>query len=548
MKLTPFTTDGGNKGFPALSPDGEKVAYSWKGPGDDSENIYLKEVGAGTRPIRLTDHPADEGFPPWSPDGRRLAFVRGTATGMAIFTMPSLGGQEQRLVDVAGPPMDAVRLNWRPVLSWSPDGEWIAFSEQASREEPARVVRVAVATGERRPTTDLGQSVAGLYPTYSPDGRHLAIVRGGLTADVWVQAVAGGEPRQLTHGSHLYCGRPAWTPDGKEILLSCMVQGVLRALRVGLDGGDPTPLTGLGQNTDDPSVRGGRMVYREGTNLALDIWSIPGRLAPPGGGPPRKLIASSMWDTNPAFSPDGRRIAFESMRTGVMSIWICDADGANPVQLTTLEAPSEMPRWAPDGRRLIFDSAITGNLEVYVVDAEGGSPRALTQEPGPDSLGTWSRDGRFVYFSSERSGSREIWKVPAEGGEAVQVTEGGGAYAQESFDGRALYFLPDWDRPELWRMPVEGGSPTQVVSGSLAFQYAWTLAADGLYFGVATKKPGPFTIRYLDLDSGEVTDVFRQEDDDYGLIYLAVSPDERTILYGTSRPPQYELTLAENFR
>ena len=130
--ITPFTTDGGYKSNAQLSPDGEKVAYEWR------QDIYVKPVGPGTRLIRLTDHEAYETYPVWSPDGRRIAFVRElSATGAAIYTVPALGGQERKLIDLSG----LGSFSSLPALSWSPDGDWLAFSERPSVKAPSRIVR-----------------------------------------------------------------------------------------------------------------------------------------------------------------------------------------------------------------------------------------------------------------------------------------------------------------------------------------------------------------------------------------------------------------------
>ena len=87
---------------------------------------------------------------------------------------------------------------------------------------------------------------------------------------------------------------------------------------------------------------------------------MPGRKAPTPDREPERLIASSGADRNPAYSPDGRRIAFNSYRGGVLNVWVCDGDGSNPLQLTAHKRHSETPRWSPDGRRILFNSNEAG--------------------------------------------------------------------------------------------------------------------------------------------------------------------------------------------
>ena len=89
----------------------------------------------------------------------------------------------------------------------------------------------------------------------------------------------------------------------------------------------------------------------------------------------------------PQLSPDGRRVAFASDRSGEWEIWLADPDGSNAVQLTSMGAPvTGYPRWSPDGERIVFHSNLEGQCEVYVIPAAGGKPRNLTSHPASDCV------------------------------------------------------------------------------------------------------------------------------------------------------------------
>jgi Tol biopolymer transport system component len=556
IRIVPFTADGGFKFAPRLSPDGERVAYNWYDPGQDTWHVYVKGLGRGTRPLRLTDHLRGDSNAVWSPDGRQIAFVGELETGAAVYTVPSFGGQERRLFDVAGPvwlPNDGTYIT---VLSWSADGEWLALSEKPREDEPARVVRVSLATLEKKPLTfPPAGSIGDLCPELSPDGQTLAFVRSASREfggwDVWVQPVNQPRDRQLTHGKYDYCCGLAWTPDAKELVFSTSngSQGG-RMFRVLVAGGTPAPLAGIGSDVAWPSVRAGRMVHEQLMPADSDIWRIPGRRSTVADRKPEKLITSRGNDSVPAYSPDGRRIAFNSDRTGTGSVWVSDENGANPVQLTG--APSWVGKapWSPDGRRIALIPAESGRGDIYVVDSGGGVPQRLTQEPSENGSPTFSRDGRFIYFSSDRSGGSQIWKMPAGGGPALQVTRGGGFGAQESWDARYVYFSKPPHDPifsvggGVSRVPVEGGEETPVVR---ATEY-WALSRAGIYWPTQSRGWNPdHTIHFFDFESGRTETLFRTRGPFIGL-WLAVSPDEKWILYAEAPMMQSELMLVENFR
>ena len=128
------------------------------------------------------------------------------------------------------------------------------------------------------------------------------------------------------------------------------------------------------------------------------------RMALSADGKPERVIASSQREEQAEYSPDGRKIAFSSSRSGSCEIWVTDADGSSARQMTSFAVGSvTRPRWSPDGRNLALAARPTGNVDVYVVSTQGGSPRRLTTHTADDASAKWSRDGKWIYFASNRT-------------------------------------------------------------------------------------------------------------------------------------------------
>jgi dipeptidyl aminopeptidase/acylaminoacyl peptidase len=255
----------------------------------------------------------------------------------------------------------------------------------------------------------------------------------------------------------------------------------------------------------------------------------------------------------PEFSPNRRRVAFRSDRSGAAEIWTADPDGQNSVQVTSLGAPlSGDPHWSPDGKLIAFNSNAEHQYESYVVPAAGGTPRNVTNHPANDEAPSFSADGASIYFTSDRSGKYEVWKLPVSGGAAVQVTHEGGFKAIESSDGAALYYTTTTGPvpSPLWRLPNSGGRPVKIADGVI--RRAFRPTADGVYYidlppgearnvGISSRS----RLQFLQTATGKTLTVALN----LGEIFngLTASADGRTILY--SRVDyQMDLMLVEHFR
>jgi len=247
----------------------------------------------------------------------------------------------------------------------------------------------------------------------------------------------------------------------------------------------------------------------------------------------------------PDFSPDGKKIAFESGRSGYSEIWICDSDGSNCAQATSLHGWAANARWSPDGRYIAFEFHPQEHSEVGVVEVAGGLPRLIPTFPGADNGGpSWSRDGHWIYFFSNRGGGVfQLWKVPASGGSPVQVTKNAGAHGVESADGRSLLYSKA-EVPGIWKMPLSGGEETLVLDQPGTW-WDWALARNGIYF-ISYSKKAPFTatLEFYEFATHRIIHISTLDKASQG---LAVSPDGRSILYARVESSESNIMLVKNF-
>ncbi len=249
--------------------------------------------------------------------------------------------------------------------------------------------------------------------------------------------------------------------------------------------GEPEPLPFTGEGIYPTVSRSGNRLAYQNALCDTNIWRLS--LSDPGvaAGAPSPFIASTRAEQSAQYSPDGKRIAFESERSGPTGIWVSDADGSNTVELFSRSGRfCWTPTWSPDGQHIAFNSNHEGNFDVYIIRASGGKPVRLTTNSADDGYPSWSRDGNWIYFASNRTPRWEVWKVPTGGGKEIQVTRNGGQTAFESPDGKSIYYTKEFPSSGLWKMPLSGGEESQVLPSVVGHDFS--LVKEGIYF-----IPGP---------------------------------------------------------
>ena len=230
-------------------------------------------------------------------------------------------------------------------------------------------------------------------------------------------------------------------------------------------------LSGSEGSAQFPSIAGRTLVFQS-TVRDTNIWE-------QGSGLARTIAASTTPEHSPSISPDGKRIAFISKRTGATEVWIADSEDKT-VQLTNLgQTYTDSPRWSPDGRTIAFTSHQDGNRDIFLVDVPTRRTKRFTAEPSEEGRPSWSPDGGALYFRSDRSGSQQIWRQPINGG-ATQVTQHGGFEPFASLTANLIYYIKQRDKPELWSVAPQGGVETQEAAGVM--ESRWAVGFGGVYF------------------------------------------------------------------
>jgi Tol biopolymer transport system component/DNA-binding winged helix-turn-helix (wHTH) protein len=540
MEVVPLSGMVGYEDSASFSPDGNQVVFTFHGKG--KSGIYTTVLG-GERSLRLTTSGGDC-CAKWSPDSRQIAFFRPSKEGAAIYVIPALGGTERRLY------LGLIN-QLRGVFDWSPDGNVLAISESQTDKSYNRIVLLSLADlSKRQLSTPPGQE-RDYAPAFSPDGASVAFKRGivaGEVEDIYVMPTGGGEAKRLTFDDTWIIGAPSWTPDGRELVFASSRGGLVGLWRVPVSGGISQPVVGAGAIAFSPSVspKGNQLAY-EARFFKDNIWRLKLKDETHREGEPTSIASWKGLIWRPQVSPDGKRIAFETNRSGYNELWACDSDGANYGQLTSLRGTAGAPRWSPDGKTIAFEYRPKGHSEVYLLDLTSGTPRMLATLPGVDNGGpNWSRDGKWIYFYSDKGGGLfQLWKIAAAGGTPVQVTKNGGVFATESADGRFLYYSKH-QAPGVWRMPLDGGEESQIVEQPEAGDWAnWALAKNGIYF-FDSKNHGDQGVKYFDFSTGKIVKVSASKS--RAGVGLSVSADGKTIFYDQNETAESTIMLVKNFR
>ena len=547
--LSQLTTGQGVEEWPAWSPDGRRLAYVGEAGG--YRQLFLRELASGTE-RQVTRGDRDHIQPAWSPDGVHLAYARARgSTGRLepsdidgwyqengdIWSLNLATGEENRIIEDAFSP------------AYSADGTALAFDAQWAGP---RRIWIADARGRnpRQVTADSSDAVVHVTPRWSPDGRHLVFRRVEKTvSDIVAAVVTGGALTPVTDDDVLDTD-PIWDDSGAHVYFTSYRGGGLNVWRVpvseqGRAMAPPEQLTtGAGNDVQVSLAPGGGRLAFAVRGINADLWRLP--VSPTTGRPtgaPEPVLATTRVESRGAWSPDGRRVAFNSDRQGEMNLWVRTLDGGADTRVTEGSGGDYQPTWSPDGRRLVFFSARGGNTDVWTVDVGSRALTRLTSDPALDTNPFYSPDGSRVAFVSDRSGRAEIWVMRADGTEQRRLTSVGiwGHFLRWTRDGRAIVFRAEGAHEvKVFRVSADSGELTrlpEVMSGGhMSFSPDESLIMD---------VRGHKTLWAYPLDGRPAYELFQFSEPEVRVDYPSWSPDGRWVLFDRAAPLGGDLWILE---
>jgi len=435
---------------PAISPDGRMIAYATGQLG--ALRIRVRQLAGGEAVTVAPDVAGSQRWPRWSPDGTSLSFQ---AAG-TVYQVPPLGGAVRPLVEghdaepagdfswspdgsrqaytragaihvrgtAGGDPVELVRDATAHSLAWSPDGRWIAYVS-GNREfvfdetlfaniAPSTLMLVASTGGTPIALTD-GRSLAA-SPAWHDNESLVHIAGGGATRDAFAVRIGrrgrpAGNPERLTTGLRLHSIARDPESGGLVYVLLDHVANVW-AVPLPAPGGpaasirDAVPVTEGDQVVEDMDVLpgGGWLVFDSNRGGSQDIW-LQGGVA----SAPIPLTSDPGDEFGPAWSPNGREVAYYAVREGIRHLFVMRATGQGVVQVTADSLQDQQPKWSPDGQSLVFYRRDGAGRDRLFVTTRGTDSTWSTPRPLGDELGTasaWSSDGRWIAFTDPEGNLR----------------------------------------------------------------------------------------------------------------------------------------------
>lgn len=526
IRLSRFTTNG-KVASAAISPNGKQVAYAEADAGQ--QTLWVRQVATANAGVVVTG-PTQlriSGLT-FSPDNDYIYYVAAPLNSPStLYRIPALGGKPSPLVeDIDSPP------------TFSPDGKQIAYVRgYPDAQESALLIANVDGSGERRLSTLRFPQFSftfGPAPSWSPDGRRIACSVSlandqGEYQELYEVDLANGQPKAITNRKWRRVYRMAWLTDGSGLMVSAAdpETTLLQVWQVDYPSGEPRRITNdLNDYVGLTLTADSQTSAVVQTDQEANVW-----VSPTIEGHNAVQITSNNYDglAGLAWTPDGR-LLYTSARNATNDIWMVDAQGKQKSQLTENSGDNTAPASSPDGKTIVFVSTRDGKQHLWRMDADGGRVQRAT-DGKQDVSPVFSADGQWIIYRSYVTGNPNLFKLSVNGGAPIRLTEVISGAPAISPDGKTVACI---QRPvalakvKLALVPVDGNAarvfePKDVPRHLIM---AWTSDGQSLVY---IKNEGPVSnLWQLPLNGGEPKQITNF--DSNSIFNFAISRDGRLAL------------------
>ena len=482
----PVTAIPGSEIEPALSPDGRWLAYVGRVSPGEPFALFVRPVGSD-RSQRITAADVSARVPTWSNDGR-IAFVRRSSAGCRIAIALTSGSYR----DVA--PCILAEIGG---LAWL-DSRRLIVSDHPGSGQTFRLSALDLATGQTEllvdpPSGDVGD----IRPVVSADGETIYFLRN--------KSVGPSEVYSARLGS-----RRATKISADNAVINGLAPGPGGTLLVSSQRGG----MGFALWSLDPRARQWRRLLPEGApgiassrtgtlasyarlDRQISLWQLPF-----SGGEGRPLAPSTRVDWSPALSPDGKRLAFLSNRTGEWEIWLLDLVGGSPRRLTHFGGREVQDlHWSRDGRMIATSVASEGLFDLFLIDVETGAARGAAITAQDERQPFFAPDGRSLWFVRRYGNRFQLRSIDLASKRESMLFEGA-IRAVASADGRTAYFAKPF-ADGLWSADLAAGSVKPVAPWPDAGRNRNVDLFSGALWATAPDGRSGIALMRIDLSSGK---------------------------------------------
>jgi Tol biopolymer transport system component len=414
-RFTPFAADAGYQSSPAWSPDGKTIAYV--AAVDGVLQVFTKAVGSPHR-NQVTHERFDCRQPFWASDGTRLYYVSQFQDRLGLYSI-SVGGGDH----------DPVMPNVTRA-AMSPDGKTLALWRSADNDYAGLYsLWLSSPPGEAPVQYTRGPFGSAKFVEgtlrFSPDGTKLGVFTGTKTYEdvgqmsFWIVPMNGGEPRPVITPDLrvLFYGGFSWLPDSRHVVGAMTIPrpGVHMWL-VDTEGGKGRLILPSGGTESDPAVSpNGQQLATAIQQANYDVYRLS--VDRPALEP---VLASARNEMDPAWSPETSKMALTTDRSGVTEIWLANQNGE--LDRSPLVKPADFeldtgllgsPAFSRDGRRLAYYRRGLGTNRIWISPVAGGPPMELSPGQDEQDMPTWSPDpgSAWIAYAHQSGGAAGTWMV-----------------------------------------------------------------------------------------------------------------------------------------